>query len=237
MPGVNPFQSYSEGFGRLGLAPVACRGRMLYMNSDHSASSRSVAEPPGDVARVSRVTLPVILIGPVNAGKSTIAVLLAERLGVNRASLDEVCWEYFEQDAGYDEAVARRHFECGGQTRALEYVLQFYPAAVERIVAEYPQSVIELGAGHSVYDDPNQLERVKEILSLYPNVVLLLPSPDPDESLDILNARQSNPYPEIVEMNEHFVRHRSNYELATIRVYTKGKTPDETCEDIVSRLT
>jgi len=217
--------------------PPQFRGKMVYMNSDHSASSRAVAEPSGDVVRGDRVTLPVILIGPVNAGKSTIAMLLADRLRVNRASLDEMCWDYFTQDAGYDEAVARQHFECGGQTRALEYVIQFYPGAVERIVAEYPQAVIELGAGHSVYDDPNQLERVKRILSPYPNVVLLLPSPDPDESLDILNARQSNPYPEIVEMNKHFVRHHSNYELATFRVYTKGKTPDETCEDVISRLT
>lgn len=237
MPEVNPFQSHNDGFGYCSSVPVQFRGKMLYMNSVHSASSRPVADPSGDVARVNRVTLPVILIGPVNAGKSTIAVLLAERLRVDRASLDELCWDYFQQEADYDEVVARQHFECGGQTRALAYVLQFYPAAVERIVAEHPQGVIELGAGHSVYDDPNQLTHVKATLSPYPNVVLLLPSPDPDESLDILNARQSNPYPEIVEMNDHFVRHRSNYELATIRVYTKGKTPDETCDDIVSRLT
>jgi len=219
------------------VVPAQFRGKMLYMNSDHSASSRPVADPSGDAALIDRVTLPVILIGPVNAGKSTIAGLLAERLRMDRASLDELCWDYFTQDADYDEALAQEHFERGGQACALEYVIQFYPGAVERVVAEYPKSVIELGAGHSVYDDPNQLAQVKETLSPYPNVVLLLPSPNPDESLDILNARQSNPYPEIVEMNEHFVRHRSNYELATIRVYTKGKTPDETCEDTVSRLT
>ncbi len=214
-----------------------CRGRILQVKSDHSASSRAVAGLSGDAARVNHVTLPVILIGPVNAGKSTIAVLLADHLRVSRASLDEVCWDYFQQEADYDEAVARQHFERGGQTRALEYVIQFYPGAVERIVAGYPKSVIELGAGHSVYDDANQLARVKGTLSPYPNVVLLLPSPDPDESLHILKARWSNPCPEIVEMNEHFVRHRSNFELATILVYTKGKAPDETCEDIVSRLT
>ena len=107
----------------------------------------------------TRVRLPVILIGPVNAGKSTIAPLLAERLAVEIASLDEVCWDYFDQNAGYDQEIARRLFQSGGQEQALEYVAQFYPAAVERVVAEYPKSVIELGAGHTVYDDPEQLAR------------------------------------------------------------------------------
>lgn len=138
--------------------------------------------------QVRAARLPVILIGPVNAGKSTIAPPLAARLGVGQVSLDEVCWGYF-QEAGYDESVARQHFKRGGQDGALEYVSQFYPSAVERIVVEHPRSVIELGAGHSVYDDPDQLVRVKTSLAPYPNVVLLLPSPDTDESIAILNAR------------------------------------------------
>lgn len=206
------------------------------MNADDGVTGRTVAEPSGGIVPISGVTLPVVLIGPVNAGKSTIAVLLAQRLHVSCASLDELCWSYFEQ-AGYDEAVARRHFERGGQAGALEYVGYFYPGAVERIVTEHPQSVIELGAGHTVYDDSAQFARVKRVLAPYPNVVLLLPSPDPGESIQILSARESNPHPEIVEMNEHFVRHHSNHDLARITVYTKGKSPDETCEDIVSQLT
>lgn len=183
----------------------------------------------------TQVTLPVILIGPVNAGKSTIAALLAERLAVSFVSLDDVCWDYFAQ-AGYDEAVARERFLRGGQAGALDYMVRFYPDAVERVVSEHPRSVIELGAGHSVYDDPDKRAQVKSILSPYPNVLLLLPSPDPQESIDILNARESNPHPEIVQMNAHFVRHPSNSELATITIYTNGKSPGETCQEIISRL-
>jgi adenylate kinase family enzyme len=179
--------------------------------------------------------MPIVLIGPVNAGKSTLAALLADRLGVPHVSLDDVCWVYFEQ-AGYDRAIARRYFERGGQAGALEYMIQFYPAAVECIVAEHPGSVIELGAGHTVYDDAEQLSYVKRALSSCSNVVLLLPSPDPEESLRILTARESNPHPEILAMNERFVRNPSNGELATMTVYTEGRTPEETCEEIVSRL-
>jgi len=36
--------------------------------------------------------------------------------------------------------------------------------------------------------------------------------------------------------NEYFVKHPSNYELAKFTVYTKGKTPDETCDEIIRML-
>jgi hypothetical protein len=185
---------------------------------------------------MAQVSLPVVLIGPVNAGKSTIAPMLAALLGVEHVGLDEVCWEYFEQDPGYDEGVARQHFLRGGQPGALAYMVRFYPGAVARVVREHPRSVIELGAGHSVYEDPEYLARVKEILAPCRNVILLLPSPDPETSLQILNARQSNPHPDVLEMNARFVRHPSNQELATMTVYTEGKTPEETCQEIMARL-
>ncbi len=184
---------------------------------------------------VDHVVLPVILIGPVNAGKSTLAPLLAERLGADHVSLDDVCWRYLE-DAGYDAEIARECFKRAGQAGALEYTIQFYPSAIERVIAEYPDRVIELGAGHSVYDDSEKRAAVKGILSAHPNVVLILPAADPDESIRILNARESNPHPDIVAMNEHFVRSPSNSELATITIYTQGCTPAQSCEGIVSRL-
>ena len=34
-------------------------------------------------------------------------------------------------------------------------------------------------------------------------------------------------------INEHFLKHHSNYDLAKFIVYTKGKTPEETCEEIL----
>jgi shikimate kinase len=182
------------------------------------------------------IPLPIVLIGPVNAGKSTIGELLAARLGVGRATLDELCWGYFEEDAGYDPAMAREQFERGGQAGALEYMVQFYSAAVERVLAEHPESVIDLGAGHTVHDNPHLLARTRQVMAPHPNVVLLLPSPDPDESLRILHERQSNPHPEAVTMNEQFVRNPSNRQLAKIIIYTNDNSPEETCQEIVDRL-
>jgi hypothetical protein len=68
------------------------------------------------------------------------------------------------------------------------------------------------------------------------NVILLLPSPDPEESIAILNERE----PWLMEMNpninEHFIRHNSNYELATHIVYTNDKAPQEVCMETTHRI-
>jgi adenylate kinase family enzyme len=43
----------------------------------------------------------VLLIGPINTGKSTLARLLAERLGRPHVSLDSVRWEYYRELAAH----------------------------------------------------------------------------------------------------------------------------------------
>ena len=103
----------------------------------------------------------IILIGPVRAGKSTLAQLLAEKLSWPHVALDEL------------------------------------------------------------------------------RVVLLLPSPDAQESIQILNERTKDlvgSFGQGFNWNEHFVRHRSNYDLAKFIVYTKGKTPEETRDEILNRV-
>jgi hypothetical protein len=52
--------------------------------------------------------------------------------------------------------------------------------------------------------------------------------------VQILNARDNSTPIEQREINEHFIRHHSNYDLAKYIVYTKDKTPEETCDEILS---
>jgi shikimate kinase len=176
---------------------------------------------------MSEPTLPVIVMGPVNAGKSTISLLLAKRLGVPSCSLDTVCWDYYLEQ-GFDQ---------GGYDAEWAYMRQFYPRAIERVIAEHGDQIIDLGAGHTVYDEPHRFAPVQQVVAPHPHVVLLLPSPDPDESVEILKQRHSNPRPVVVARNEHVVRHGSNAALATITVFTQGRTPDKTCEQIIAQLT
>lgn len=177
----------------------------------------------------------IILIGPINAGKSSIARCLAERLGIPHVELDDLRWGYYSE-IGYDQAEAKRRVDADGFWGLYRYWKPFEAHAVERLLADHPTGVLSFGAGHSVYEDDALFERVRRALEPFPNVVLLLPSPDLDESLAILTER-GGPGPDIQpNINEHFLRHPSNGELARVVIYTQGRTPEQTCDDVLAAL-
>ncbi len=182
----------------------------------------------------------IILIGPMGAGKTTIGKLLSERLGLRNISLDEIRQPYYDE-VGYNNDVARQVHAERGMAGILEYWKPFEAHSVERVLQDYTDCVIDFGAGQSVYDDDGLFTKVKKALEPYPNVVLLLPSADQEESIQILNTRiPPDAPPEIIpwykEMNAYFVRHHSNTDLAKIIVYTLAKTPSDTCDEIIGKL-
>ncbi len=177
----------------------------------------------------------IILIGPIGAGKSTVAALLASKLDLPRVSMDDVRFGYY-QEIGYDADFAKHKRETEGLEGIIRYWKPFEAHAVERLLASYTDCVIDFGAGHSVYEDETLFARVQRVLSPYPNVFLLLPSPDPDESIAILNEREPWLRETSPNINEHFIRHPSNYTLAKFIVYNKGKTAQETCDEISDLL-
>ncbi len=186
----------------------------------------------------------IILIGPICAGKSVIAELLAKELHLSRYSLDDERWKYYHE-IGYNEAEASRLAKSDeGMPALLRYWKPFEAHSVERILADHSGSVIDFGAGHSFYEDDALFSRVQAALAPYPYVFLLLPSPDPNESVRVLNERFAQLLAEemgdvdqrLLDMNEQFIRHPSNYRLAKKIIYTNGKTPAETCAEIVGEL-
>lgn len=198
----------------------------------------------GKTTSWSAMNTTIILIGPMSAGKSTIAKRLAQRLGVQRYELDELRWAYY-RELGYDQEVASgiaRSEE--GMLGLIRYWKPFEAYAVERASSEYENCVLDFGAGHSVYEDEELFARVQKALSPFDYVILLLPSPDLDQTVRILNARFSRLLreevgevdPELLRLNEHFVRHPSNHRLAKMTVYTGDRTPDDTCDEILAKI-
>lgn len=196
---------------------------------------------PPDAAKINAT---IILIGPMSAGKSTLAGLLAEKLGLPRYEVDEDRWTYYKE-IGYDEAAAAQIARSDqGMVGLLRYWKPFEAHAVERVLADHSGCVIDFGAGHTVYEDETLFARVQRALAPYPNVILLLPSPDLDESVKVLNARFSELLtreigsvdPALLDVNAHFVKHPSNARLAKRVIYTQHKTPDETCAEILQTL-
>lgn len=186
---------------------------------------------------------PIVIIGPMCAGKSTLAQRLSERLNIPRYALDELRWGYYAE-IGYDSAAIGPIAQSEGIAGVARYWKPFEAYAVERVLADGPRAIVDFGAGHSVYDDVILLDRVRRALAPYRNVILLLPSPDLDESVAVLNERlvtllereMGTADPFILAMNEHFVRHSSNQQLAKHVVFTRDKTTEETCDEIFQWL-
>ena len=182
----------------------------------------------------------VILIGPMSAGKSTLAGMLAKKLGVPRIELDEVRQRFYGE-IGYSEMYASDIVGKEGMQGLIEYWKPFEAHAVERALEEYRNCVIDFGAVHSVYEDEALFQRVQKVLQPHKFVIQLLPSPDLDRSVEIVNQRFSEMLikvvgkvdPELLALNEHFVRHPSNNLLAKKTFYTEDRSAKKTCQAIL----
>ena len=174
----------------------------------------------------------IVLIGPMGVGKSTIGKLLASHLKLPQRSMDEYRWDYYKE-IGYDHEHVKKLDQTEGTFGVYRYWKPFEIHAVERLLEEHSNCVIDFGAGHSVYEDDAYLQRAKDALKPFQYVILLLPSPDKTLCLKCLNGDESDGD---AELNRHFIEHKSNYELATHIVYTEGAKPDETLAEVLTLI-
>jgi len=174
----------------------------------------------------------IILIGPSGSGKTTIAELLYWRTMLPHRSMDQLRWAYYDE-IGYDWGVAKKSHVEEGFWGLYRYWKPFEAYAVKRLLEDFKESIFDLGGSHSVFEDDDLFEQVRKVLEPYPFVILLMPSPDKEESIRILNARCNYASDDQRVVNEHFVHHHSNYDLAKHIVYNKDKTPEQTCDDIL----
>ncbi|MBC7872266.1 MAG: shikimate kinase, partial [Chitinophagaceae bacterium] len=100
--------------------------------------------------------------------------------------------------------------------------------------------VIAFGAGYSYYQDETLFKRAEQALAPYPNVILLLPSANVEESIQILRERLLAKEPSLSEaslnMNRRFLEHDTNRRLAKMTFYTKNQSPEESCSKIIQQL-
>lgn len=185
----------------------------------------------------------IILIGPSGTGKTTVSQLLGQQLKLPVLELDDLRWDYYAE-IGYDREQAQRIRQQAGFAALAAHWKPYGIHAVERVIADYPAGhVIAFGAGASVYDDPARFGRAQAALAGH-LVILLLPSPDIDESVQIMEQRLIAKEPELVEFftgviadfNRYFLTHPANSQLADVTIYTGGKTPQQTCAEIARRV-
>lgn len=198
-------------------------------------SGHSPAETADEILASMDLTLPepVILIGPMFAGKSTLASLLSRKLDRTQAPLDALRYDYYKE-IGYDAEAADEVYKKEGFMGYFLYSQPYHAHSVERVLDDYPRGIIDFGAGHSVYPDKALFERVRAVLAPYHNVILLLPSPEFEESSRILSERFRAGMNEYYDLHEEFTRSGDFKKVAKQIVYTDGKTPEQTAAEILA---
>lgn len=176
----------------------------------------------------------IIIIGPVAVGKTSVARSLSKLLDRPMVTMDDVRVGYY-RELGYDPEAAQELFEKDGAASLWCYWKAFDPYSVERILEEHPGYIIDMGGGSTVNEHDDQHERVRRALAPCRNVVLLLPYPDIASSLEFLNER-TGWGGSCRNVNRSILSHGSNYDLATMTVYTAGKDPDEIAEEIADLI-
>jgi hypothetical protein len=172
----------------------------------------------------------MVLIGPAGAGKSTLGELAAAATGRPFTDIDEVAGVYYAQ-AGWTLARLAERAEAAGRHAAER---EWEPArvhAAEQVIAAHPGGIVAFGAGHTFYEQPGLAERIRAALRPVRHVVLVLPSPDPVRSVEVLRKRSLAEKGTDWTDGEHdllrqWVTDPGNLALATVTLYTEGEPPD-----------
>jgi hypothetical protein len=186
----------------------------------------------------------IVLIGPLSAGKTSVALYLSERLSLLYYPMDRIKW-YYRFKNGYDIARGTKILRTYGFAALLKYASPFFSLKdIENFLNEFSGGILDFGASQSFFDDDNLLAEASRILQPFRNIVLLLPSPNLEESIEVLSQRIRERYrekertPEVVksyvDVNRQFVLHKSNSLIAKYVVYTGGKNIEETGEEIIN---
>jgi len=183
--------------------------------------------------------MPIVLIGPPAAGKSTLAARLAAELGRQHVPLDAVRFYYYLKQDGFSfaEQMSQPNFAA-----VVAYWKPFEIVAAERVVAEFPDAVIDFGAGQAHYTDPDRRARLEAALGPLPDVVRLLPSADPDEAERICIERDRQRLgedwdPSRAELVGDFVRSASFAAVAKRTVITgDGRSVDDSLAELLEGL-
>ena len=83
--------------------------------------------------------------------------------------------------------------------------------------------------------DESHLAQSQHALAHYPNVVLLLPSCELDQSIRILKERPRSTI-NGVDTNRYLIEHPTYTDLATMVVYTEEQTPEQICHARIAQL-
>lgn len=162
-----------------------------------------------------------LLIGPMGVGKTTIAKELSNLTNMPLISLDnrEALAKYYQEQKSFSNF---KEFEFYLTTSVLTSLTK--------------PSIIDFGAGHSIYENPLLFYEMQQLLKRFQNIDLIMPSTNKEEALKIANTRlQSRPNIKSFTLldNRHFIESPCNYKLATKTIYTNTLSPQQVASTIL----
>lgn len=181
-------------------------------------------------------TLPIVLIGPMAAGKTTLSRALSASLALPYAPLDWVAFHTIVRD-GLD---VRAYEDEKVWANRIALLRPHLVAAAEAAVRDFPGFVLDFGAGHAHFTEPDELARLDAVLGPLPNVFHVVPSLDPDETVRICLERDKARWaasgqtwdPSRGPFHEAFARSESFRRVAKHTVVTGDRSVEACVEEI-----
>lgn len=193
-----------------------------------------------DDRNAARPTLPIVLIGPMGAGKTTLSRALSAAVGVPYAPLDWVGFHTMVRDGldvrAYeaDETWADKH------RRRLPHLI----AVAEDVIRSFPRFLLDFGAGHAHFETAEEQARLRAVLGPLPNVFLVMPCADLDEAEANCVARDKARWAQAghewdatrAPFHRAFVRSESFRQVAKHTVFTEGRSVEDCVAEMLERL-
>ncbi|MGE7439326.1 shikimate kinase [Kitasatospora sp. NPDC001175] len=174
----------------------------------------------------------MVLTGPAGAGKTTLGQEVAAKTQRPFIDLDAVADDYYAQ-AGWSIPRLRGRIAAVGRLAAEAEWESARAHAVACVIADHPDAVIGLGAGHTSYTTPGCLAAVRDALGRCRDVVRVVPSPDRQISLNVLRQRctasKGNSW--VIDGHDflaHWLDDPGARALATRTIYINDDTPAQT---------
>lgn len=161
-----------------------------------------------------------VLVGPPGAGKSTIAAALAERLGVGQVDTDALV------ESGAGKVIAEIFVDEGEpEFRRLER------EAVREALTPGESRVVALGGGSVLDADTRADLRGHAVVLLTVGIADAAGRVGLDRSRPLLGLAPRAAWVQLLKDRQHLYD-----EVATVRVDTTGRTPEDIVEEIVTAL-
>jgi len=184
----------------------------------------------------------LVLIGPVCVGKSSVAARLSEVYGLAHHDLDTEVRTYYDHSPYFDAATYNHLEATQGPAAAYEYSGETLVWALQEYLADRHDGIFDIGAGYTSHRQPHLNRQTEEVLSDFANIVLLLPTSDPAQSVTTLRARlvaarkQQSWILDGFDYLNHWVTAPDYRRLASLIVYTDDDIPDQVAERIAASL-